>query len=78
MGGTDQINGGGGSFSSVTPVSAQDGIQSGNGEVSFCYTVAPPAPVPTLTEWAMIGLTGLLALCGLTVVERRRRIGAVR
>ncbi len=62
--------GGGGSFSSVIPISAVDGVQSGNGEVSLCYTPAP-APVPTLSEWAMIGLTGLLALFGLAMMERR-------
>ena len=67
--------GGGGSFTSVFPTNAQDGVRPGNGEVTLCYT-APPAPVPTLTEWAMIGLTGLLALCGLAVVERRRRFPA--
>lgn len=30
------------------------------------------APVPTMTEWAMIGLTGLLALAGAVMVGRRR------
>lgn len=64
--------GGGGSFSSVMPISAADGVHSGNGEVSLCYTPAP-APVPTLSEWAMIGLTGLLALFGLAMMDRRRR-----
>ncbi|WP_428152215.1 IPTL-CTERM sorting domain-containing protein [Brevundimonas sp.] len=63
--------GGGGSFSSVLPTSATDGVQSGSGEVSLCYTPGP-APVPTLTEWAMIGLAGLLALFGLALMERRR------
>ena len=37
-----------------------------------------PAPVvaavPTLTEWAMIGLTGLLAAVGATMAMRRRRV----
>ncbi|MFC5344671.1 IPTL-CTERM sorting domain-containing protein [Brevundimonas staleyi] len=31
------------------------------------------APVPTLTEWAMIGLTGLLATAGAVMVMRRRQ-----
>ncbi len=31
-----------------------------------------PPPVPTLTEWAMIGLTGLMALGGAVFVQRRR------
>ncbi|MFC5345229.1 hypothetical protein ACETK8_16230 [Brevundimonas staleyi] len=68
--------GGGGSYTSAAPTSATDGVRSGNGEVTLCYMAAPPAAVPTLTEWAMIGLTGLLALCGLAVVERRRRFPA--
>ena len=33
----------------------------------------PPAPVPTLTEWAMILLAGLLGLFGLSQVMQRRR-----
>ena len=32
---------------------------------------APPPPIPTLTEWAMILLTGLLALTGATLIRRR-------
>lgn len=67
--------GGGGSFSSVVPISALDGVRSGNGEVTLCAT-ASPAAVPTLGEWAMIGLMGLLALCGVAVMERRRRFVA--
>ncbi|WP_428152216.1 IPTL-CTERM sorting domain-containing protein [Brevundimonas sp.] len=67
--------GGGGSFSSVVPTSAQDGQQAGNGEVSLCFSAAP-APVPTLSEWAMIGLMGLLAMFGLVLMDRRRRFPA--
>lgn len=33
-----------------------------------------PAPIPTLTEWAMILLAGLLGLFGLSQVLQRRRI----
>lgn len=72
--GSSSLPGGaGGSFTRELPTSAQDGVQTGNGEVSLCYT---PPPIPTLTEWAMIGLTGLLALCGVAVMERRRRFVA--
>ena len=33
-----------------------------------------PAPIPTLTEWAMILLAGLLGLFGLSQVLQRRRV----
>jgi len=34
--------------------------------------VVGPTPVPTLTEWAMIGLTGMLAAAGAAMAMRRR------
>lgn len=37
-------------------------------------TIAPPPPVPTLAEWAMIGLAGLLFLAGAFALRQRRRI----
>lgn len=39
---------------------------------SIIYTLTPP--IPTLSEWAMIGLTGLIGLMGVAgVLSRRRR-----
>ncbi len=43
-----------------------------NNSVSDVTLVAPP-PVPTLTEWALIALMGLLALAGVSSIARRRR-----
>ena len=75
IGAPDQRNGGGGSFSAVTPLSAQDGVQSGNGVVELCYSVAAPPAIPTLTEWAMMILILALGGCGANLVLRRRRVG---
>ncbi|MFC5345120.1 IPTL-CTERM sorting domain-containing protein [Brevundimonas staleyi] len=38
------------------------------------YTVVAPAPVPTLTEWAMIGLSAALAGFAALTLQRRRRL----
>ncbi|MFC5342488.1 IPTL-CTERM sorting domain-containing protein [Brevundimonas staleyi] len=47
------------------------------GPAVYNYTgpgvLVAPAPVPTLTEWAMILLTGLLAAAGATLLHRRRQ-----
>lgn len=67
-------NGGGGSFSAVAPTTAQDGVQAGNGSVTLCYVVAAPAPVPTLSEWAMILFGTILAGGAALCIQRRRFI----
>lgn len=36
-------------------------------------SITPPPPVPTLAEWAMIGLAGLLFLAGAFALRQRRR-----
>jgi len=41
-----------------------NGVGSTSGVLIANAPVAPPAPVPTLTEWAMIFLAGLLGLFG--------------
>ena len=48
----------------------------GSNTITGCSNAAPPAPpgpgpVPTLTEWAMIGLTALLMLSGYLALRRR-------
>lgn len=35
-------------------------------------TLAPAMPVPTLSQWALIGMAGLLAMFGLAGVRRRK------
>ena len=46
-----------------------------SGSVTGVVVPAAPAAVPTLTEWAMIGLTGMLAAAGALIAIRRRRLG---
>lgn len=44
-----------------------------NQSISYTLTVQPaPVTVPTLGEWTLFGLTGLLALFGVCLVIRRR------
>lgn len=42
--------------------------------VTITEAAPPPVVVPTLTEWAMLMLGGLLALAGAVVVTRRRPV----
>ena len=69
----------------VTPVGALTGISNVAGASTFTvratdasgctatlsYTLTTLAAVPTLTEWAMIGLTALLMLSGYLALRRR-------
>lgn len=50
-------------------VSALGGPSLSSPSSNFIYA----EPVPTLTEWAMIALTTLLAGCGALFIQRRRR-----
>ena len=58
----------GATISSFNPPGFAPGNQFG-GEMA---AAPPPATVPTLSEWAMILLTGLMAIGGLWLVQRRR------
>lgn len=42
-------------------------------DVTFAPCGAAPPPVPTLSEWAMIGLAGMLFLAGVFALRRGRR-----
>ncbi len=53
--------GGGSGFGAASPV-----------DQSFTVIAAPLAVIPTLTEWAMMLLGGVLALAGAVVLDRRR------
>jgi hypothetical protein len=74
----------GGSFTSVswngtdavftgTPSGAYTAV--GGADVVFNVTEAPPAPVPTLSQWGLLLLAGLLA--GTAVFKLRRSSGRV-
>jgi hypothetical protein len=42
-----------------------------NNNISFAPCAVGPAPVPTLSTWALIALVGLLALAGFATLRRR-------
>ena len=46
---------------------------SASGSVAITAVAAPVQPIPTLSEWALLALTGLLALFGMGRVRRQRR-----
>lgn len=59
---------------SVSIESGRDYISCGSDRLLFPgAVVAPPAPVPTLSEWAMILLTALLAGGAALTIHRRRQ-----
>jgi hypothetical protein len=43
------------------------------GPVPLAPFVAPGAPTPTLSEWAMVVLAALLAIAGFAAMRRRAR-----
>ena len=46
---------------------------NGNSPRPATTTLTVAVPIPTLSEWAMILLVGLLALAGFTALRRRQR-----
>lgn len=76
-GGTSDAHSGGGGGSSyfggagVTGGATTGGLRVGDGLVTFTYT-AGPAPVPTMSEWAMILFALMLAGGAAMMIQRRR------
>ena len=64
--------GGSGYIGGVTGGTLVSGTRAGAGEVILTYTAAPPAPVPTLSEWAMILFGTILAGGAALYIQRRR------
>lgn len=56
----------------VTGVVTNIGSTGVNRMDAIAFSAPPPATVPTLSEWAMIGFGGLLAMAGALWVQRRR------
>ena len=57
----------------VTVTDNTNGSSSTLGAGNDYTYIAPPAPVPTLTEWAMILLAALLAAVAVKTIMRRRQ-----
>jgi hypothetical protein len=52
-------------------VPVADGQRIFQNDISYVLTSAPPVSVPTLSEWGMIILFGLLGLTGFMVIKRK-------
>lgn len=69
--GSDPGGGGGGGYD----IGGRSGGAGGIGRVTMSFTAAPiaaaPKSIPTLSEWAMLAMSGLVALAGLAAIRRR-------
>ena len=53
-------------------------LDTNNISFASCSAGGGPPPVPTLSTWAMIALTGLLTLAGFVTLRRRHALGGSR
>lgn len=75
-GGVITVDNGSNTFEGVCPAGGCGGVLEDQRAMLGATITGVPVPVaavPTMTEWAMIGLTGLLAAAGAVMVSRRRR-----
>ncbi len=63
-----------GADGAATSSTVSSGMSGGNGSVSFTLSapVTPPAPIPTLGEWAMIFMASLMAMFGIRRMRRSK------
>ncbi len=67
------IAGGGGSFNTGASPTATAGVGVGDGSIVIqSGTLAVATPVPTLSQWGMILLAGLLSLTAFVALRRRQ------
>jgi len=73
-GGGAGIGGGGGSsyIKGVTNSDTTSGVRQGDGMVVLTFT--PVINVPTLSEWGLIAMTGILGIVGFMVMRKRKVI----
>lgn len=68
-----RVAGGGGSFNSGTSPTATAAVGVGDGSIVIqSGTLAVATPVPTLSQWGMILLAGLLSLTAFVALRRRQ------
>ncbi|MCH7519378.1 MAG: IPTL-CTERM sorting domain-containing protein [Candidatus Dadabacteria bacterium] len=48
------------------------GVREGDGLVVLSWTVVLPEPIPTLSEWGLIAMAGILGIVGFMVMRRRK------
>ena len=68
-----RVAGGGGSFNTGASPTATAGIGVGDGNIVIqSVSLAVATPVPTLSQWGMILLAGLLSLGAIATLRRRQ------
>ncbi len=51
----------------------EDGTCSVEGPGGICSDVIPgPAPIPTLSEWGLIAMAGVLGMAGFMIIRKRK------
>ncbi len=51
----------------------EDGTCSVEGPGGICSEVIPgPAPIPTLSEWGLIAMAGVLGMAGFLIIRKRK------
>ncbi len=71
-GGGSGCGGGGGSsyIGGVTGGNTSSGVREDNGMAVLTWT--PPSTIPTLSEWGLIAMAGILGIVGFMVIRRRK------
>ena len=73
LGGGGGCGGGGGSsyIADVTNSNTTAGVREGDGLVVLTFTPIP-ATIPTLSEWGLVAMAGILGIVGFLVIRRRK------
>jgi len=66
----------------VTALNDVEGISVLGGPPYTCQNVdcrqLAPAPIPTLSEWGLIAMAGVLGIVGFVVIRRRKALGGIK
>jgi hypothetical protein len=73
-GGGNGCGGGGGSsyIGGVDNGTTTSGVREGNGMVVLTWTPQVVTPIPTLSEWGLIAMAGILGIVGFMILRRRK------
>ncbi len=67
------VNFDGGAVACLVGSVVEDGTCSVEGPGGICSVVIPgPAPIPTLSEWGLIAMAGVLGIAGFMIIRKRK------